>query len=220
MLKVFYLRISDYVGLSEQILLQKVSEEAQRTIMTFQNEKVRRQKCIGEAMTRTLVEAYGALRSGGYAIVKNEHGKPYIQASNPIFYNLSHSGDFLVCAISDKEVGIDIQQMGREKPHLVERYFHPNEVEKLRNSPHNERLPLFYRYWAAKESYLKYRGTGLSGSLSSFEISFEKKSIQLIDKHKKGNVCLQECFIDINYPCIVCSETAEMPEILHFSFSE
>ncbi|MBR2980641.1 MAG: 4'-phosphopantetheinyl transferase superfamily protein, partial [Odoribacter sp.] len=220
MLKVFYSRISDYIGLSEQILLEKVSEETQNIVRTFQNEKMRRQKCIGEAMTRILIERYGALRSGEYAIIKNEHGKPYIQALNPLYYNLSHSGDFLVCAISDKEVGIDIQQMGKEKPHLVERYFHPHEIEKLKNTPIEERISLFYRYWAAKESYLKYRGTGLSGSLSSFEILIEKKIILLIDNQKKDKIYLHECFIAPNYPCVVCSETPELPDIQFFNISE
>ena len=110
--------------------------------------------------------------------------------------------------------------MGKEKPRLAERFFHPNEIKRLNDCCPDERTTLFYRYWAAKESYLKYIGTGLSGSLSSFEIFFEKESVYLADSHLKKQVHMHECQIDKNYPCIVCAETSELPDLLPFYFPE
>ena len=37
-----------------------------------------------------------------------EYGKPYL-ASGDLFFNLSHCGDMVVCAVCDREVGVDIQ---------------------------------------------------------------------------------------------------------------
>ena len=38
-------------------------------------------------------------------------GKPYLLNNNNFHFNLSHSGDFAVCAISNKTIGIDIEKV-------------------------------------------------------------------------------------------------------------
>lgn len=42
-------------------------------------------------------------------LVYNEFGKPSLKRKD-IFYNISHSGKYVTCAISNKIVGIDIQK--------------------------------------------------------------------------------------------------------------
>jgi 4'-phosphopantetheinyl transferase len=39
---------------------------------------------------------------------KNEYGKPYLRGYSKFNFNISHSGDFVVCAIDELSVGIDI----------------------------------------------------------------------------------------------------------------
>ena len=54
------------------------------------------------------------LRLNGIANYKlryNEYGKPYLE-SGGLFFNLSHSGEYVACAISDKEIGIDTMCSG------------------------------------------------------------------------------------------------------------
>ena len=141
-----------------------------------------------------------------------------VQGVPAVYFNLSHSGDYIVCAVSDQEVGIDIQQMGKGRLSLAERYFHPNEVVQLKQATTEEQGLLFYRYWAAKESFLKYIGTGLSGSLSAFEILFTEETIRV-----KNNKLLQEPHlwsIEIapNYQCCLCATSAERPECSPFYF--
>ena len=43
-----------------------------------------------------------------------EYGKPYL-ASGDLFFNLSHCGDMVVCAVCDREVGVDIQRIDYRK---------------------------------------------------------------------------------------------------------
>ena len=47
---------------------------------------------------------------------KGEHGKPFFQRHPEIHFNISHSGDLVVCAVSDFEIGIDIQE--KERLHI------------------------------------------------------------------------------------------------------
>ena len=45
---------------------------------------------------------------------RNEHGKPYLEDRQGIYVNWSHSGDYVICAVADREVGIDLQYAGKE----------------------------------------------------------------------------------------------------------
>ena len=40
---------------------------------------------------------------------EGEHGKPFFSYRPSLHYNISHSGDYVVCILADQEVGIDVQ---------------------------------------------------------------------------------------------------------------
>lgn len=40
-----------------------------------------------------------------------QNGKPRLLKYPNFFYNISHSGDYAICAVSDSEVGVDIQKI-------------------------------------------------------------------------------------------------------------
>ena len=216
MLRVYYLKLSDYSAIPEQMLWSKISEEAKREIEYIKSESVRRLKCFGKIMTKALIESLWQIHAKDYDCVTAENGKPYIQAAVPIFYNLSHSGDYVVCALSDREVGIDVQKIGVDKFQLAQRFFHPNEIKNLAHCKPADRIDLFYSYWTAKESFLKYTGTGLSGYISNCEIFFKKDSIDVMLHDVLQPVYLRACLIDVDYKCMVCSEYQEKPEVKPF----
>ena len=60
-------------------------------------------------LARGLDELYGIALSKEERS-KGPHGKPYLVNHPKIHYNISHSGRFVLCAISGVPVGIDIQQ--------------------------------------------------------------------------------------------------------------
>ena len=87
----------------------------------------------------------------------SENGKPYL-AENPIYFNLSHSGEVTAIALSKSEVGLDIQlRDGTPRPALSRRL-----------SP-AEREEDFFKVWTAKEAYIKYRGGTLAKMLPALE---------------------------------------------------
>lgn len=101
------------------------------------------------------------------SIVTNENGKPYL-SDNAMFFSLSDTDTFCICAVSDSEIGADVQKIvgGREK--LAERFFSEEEIKLIKNSEnHNE---MFSLLWALKESYIKFLGLGLSKALNSFSV--------------------------------------------------
>ena len=95
-------------------------------------------------------------------IVKNENGKPDFTKS--CHFNLSHSKDYWICAISYEEVGCDIQIMKDiDYSKIVKKAF----VEEVTN------IEDFYTIWSGKEAYSKLTSLGLA-DFKNFKI----------DKHK------------------------------------
>lgn len=101
-------------------------------------------------------------------IPSNIYGKPYIQ-KNPLYFNISHSGEIVVCALSkDVELGIDIELMNEISLDDFKENMLVSEWDKINKS--EDRLQAFYDYWTQKEAVMKAHGTGLNMSLKSFEI--------------------------------------------------
>ncbi len=133
----------------------------------------------------------------------NENGKPYFQNKDQYYFNASHSGNYAVCAFSDKEVGCDIECVSEKSLKVAKRFFTENENKYIFNSQNIQKS--FTRIWTIKESYLKYLGCGLTKSLKSFEIiEPEREKIIIVDNGNKIKCCLKEYEIDNMHMC-VCS---------------
>lgn len=112
---------------------------------------------------------------------RTEDGKPFLAGLPGLHFNLSHSGDYIACAFSDQEVGLDLQEHSRPHTSIVRiarRFFTAREYEAIHALPPDEsgvspdnsdcRLALFYRLWSIKEAYLKYLGCGLRGGMDGY----------------------------------------------------
>ena len=90
---------------------------------------------------------------------KNMWGAPYFPG-NPIYFNWSHSGQYVALAVSECPVGIDIQQRKKYKLSVAQKYFPEEIYRKLKEEKGERQEILFFRYWTLLEAWLKARGTG------------------------------------------------------------
>lgn len=130
-----------------------------------------------------------------------EQGKPQI-VNFPKKFNLSHSGDYVVCGVSNGEVGVDIQKWVPYKERTAERFFAKEEWELLQEKDEQERTELFYRLWSRKEAYGKYTGQGI-GSAVGEDFSNEQK-------WQEKQICFRERVLEDGYSLAVCYGTAEV----------
>ena len=130
-----------------------------------------------------------------------EQGKPQI-VNFPKKFNLSHSGDYVVCGVSNGEVGVDIQKWVPYKERTAERFFAKEEWELLQEKDEPERTELFYRLWSRKEAYGKYTGQGI-GSAVGENFSNEQK-------WQEKQICFRERILEDGYSLAVCYGTAEV----------
>ena len=140
----------------------------------------------------------------------NEHKKPYIIADEKIIhFNLSHSGEYVICAISNSEVGCDIEKIETANFKTAKRFFSKNEYEIIMQEENLEkRNGLFYRFWTLKESFIKAAGIGLSLPLNKFQIILQNE-ISIIQNFNKDNYYFTEYNEISGYKCAVCSKEFE-----------
>lgn len=116
-------------------------------------------------LAELLKQEYGLKWKGEEDLGRGEKGKPYLLSYPEIYFNLSHSGDYVSCCIGRVPVGIDIQyQKAGRLEQMAEKLFTDKEKEEFVKS--GGALEVFYKYWTKKESYLKYTGQGISCDLS------------------------------------------------------
>lgn len=94
-----------------------------------------------------------------------EGGKPYLTNVSFLF-NLSHSGDYVFCGVSEQEIGVDIQKIqGDRVLCLAKRFFAAPECQALEACGEEEMRRMFFRMWVRKEAYGKLTGKGIAGAV-------------------------------------------------------
>lgn len=96
----------------------------------------------------------------GVLLTFNQYGRPQLAGKNQPWISLSHTGELVVLAVSDRPVGVDVER-ARCSMAVARRFFTPLEVLALEALPEEQRPRLFTRLWTAREAYLKMRGVGL-----------------------------------------------------------
>ena len=95
---------------------------------------------------------------------RENHGKPYFINHPEIRFNISHTGNLVMCAVSDFEIGIDVQEKEQiNTDRIAKKIMSPGEYEKYLAG--SERRDFFYRVWVMKESYVKWTGDGITREL-------------------------------------------------------
>jgi len=93
-----------------------------------------------------------------------ENGKPYLKDGG-MYFNISHSGDYVVLVAAEREIGVDIEKITPYSSAVAARCFTPDELEWLKLQGTDE---AFCRLWTAKESIMKKLGLGLVMPPESF----------------------------------------------------
>jgi len=137
----------------------------------------------------------------------DEAGKPYLEGTDLIYFNMSHAGIYSACAFSKKPVGLDIEQIKPIALSIAKRYYCRSEYEDIMEHSDEGRSRRFYQYWVLKESFIKAVGLGLSIPLNQFSFHDKAHSGLLHVEHNvnEGRYLSQEfSFCDSQYEMALC----------------
>ncbi|MDY3829048.1 MAG: 4'-phosphopantetheinyl transferase superfamily protein [Clostridium sp.] len=136
-----------------------------------------------------------------YSLGENE--KPTFSEYKDIHFNVSHSNNKVICAVSSKEVGCDIEKISPIDINIAKKFFLNSEYEYIKKSKNQE--DAFYLLWTLKESFMKITGLGMSLPLNSFEISITDDDITVSQNLNNSNYYFHEYECVDGYKISVCS---------------
>ncbi len=138
---------------------------------------------------------------GDTKIITGKYGKP--QTDNGMFFNLSHSGNYVLFALSDSPVGCDIEKLHNiDTTRIAQRVFCRDELDELEKT--NNQAEKFFELWTRKESLLKCIGEGFHHNCLTVDISKNCCT-------ENGVIYYLKSFMYDNHSVSVCSSLAEAP---------
>lgn len=165
-----------------KVNLQKNNEEIDRmmsAVPVWRQTEARKFKKIEDKVrclasyllaAKVIADKTGCRRSD-IKVERGEFGKLELLYPSGCFFNISHSGESVVCAIDNESVGIDVERIKPIDLNIAKRFFDKDEFKYIMRQPEKLRLDAFYETWTFKESYIKATGFGLHKPLSSFCIA-------------------------------------------------
>lgn len=152
-------------------LYKTLSPEEQNFAQAIRNDALKKQHITVRAGLRQILAAYLNQDSDKINMAKTVYGKPYLIDYPKVQFNISHSGNFLLVAISQVgTVGVDIEHAKshrRDFSGLVAKCFAKSEIEYWNTLPVTEKTAEFYRFWTRKEAFVKAVGRGLAMGLQA-----------------------------------------------------
>lgn len=193
--------ISSFIDIEKRCIIDKLI-----------NEKDKIRSTIADILVRSIIIKKLNIRNKYIKFEKNQYGKPYLAGYSNFKFNISHSGNFVVCAIDDKSIGVDIEEVKNiEYKDIVNNFFSVNECNYIVKQDINSRLDEFYNMWVLKESYIKCCGKGLSIPLDSFSINIEKyNNIKVMVDSEYKKYKFKKFDIDLDYKMAVCSLSSKI----------
>ncbi len=169
-MRLYKQSIMDFDTSEYEKWLSYMSEEGKKRVGRLCHEDDRKRTVLGEKLVREAIFEHCGIDVRDVIIKRADSGKPFC-ANADLQFNVSHSGDIVVAAVSRREVGVDVERIRERDLSIARRFCSKGEIEYIFGMPEckvdtavcdGEALVRFYEVWTAKEAYAKCIGTGLT----------------------------------------------------------
>ncbi len=209
MLETTRIYIADISVLKDPVifenLLNQVPEYRQKKAMSFKFPKGKMQSLgVGLLLRQACVDAGLGLADAHVAY--GENGKPYLTDFPEVQFNLSHSGERVMCVLSPFETGCDVETIKGDRGRLAERFFMPEESVWIKHFETLEKQSdAFYRLWTLKECYMKVTGRGMSLMPDKFSLNVDENgNISLFHEGNRMEYAFREIDLHDGYRYAYC----------------
>lgn len=160
-----------------------------------------RARCLAAGL---LMHRYAGIT---YEPLYGVYGKPYTHGD--LHFNVSHGGEYVVLAVSENEVGVDVERCQDFCKDIADICFTPRERAWIFGAQNIKRA--FFRLWTLKESVMKLFGCGLNMAPESFELWAPDAHRHVV---RERHIYLFSYEFDEHILATACFETYDTPEII------
>lgn len=155
-------------------LVESLSVACKARILRIKDRNRALAQLASSLMLNEIIEQNSAF-ADGYTLKTGNHGKPYVEELPTFHFNLSHSGDYVVVAYGNEEIGVDIQQIKDYRPKVAKRCCTKEELTYIEERDSSTR---FTEVWTLKESYAKFTGEGMAEDFRTIDIDLENRVVR------------------------------------------
>lgn len=141
----------------QQTLFRCLDAETRERVNRSTVASVRQQRLLASALAREMCARRLGRAPASLRVAVAPGGKPFLPDHPALHFNVSHTSGGVLCGVSDRPVGVDIE---RERPfpeRVARRCFSPAELTLTGDDP-----ACRLRLWTRKEAAAKWRGEGLA----------------------------------------------------------
>lgn len=184
--------------------VEKVSKVKREKVKKYKFFDDKKRSIYGELILRYALVHEMGIKNKKIIIDVDINGKPYLTDNSHVFFNISHSGEYVICAVDNHPIGVDIELIGNADVAVAKKVFTLNERRQIFAKKEYANT-LFYQFWTLKECYVKYKGMGLGIPFDSFSFVVDDGVIKMESiKEEKVNF-LSVMFLE-EYCISVCTE--------------
>ena len=140
-----------------------LSEDEHQRANRFRFPKDQKSFTISRGILRCLLGRYLGQAPQSIEIMYGLGGKPCVLAEKSLHFNLSHSRDHALYAVTrGYEVGIDLEYINEnlELDDMALSILSAKELDYWRTVKPEEKVDVFFKLWVTKEAFLKTSGKG------------------------------------------------------------
>lgn len=180
---ILKMNIVDLTDDEYKFLFSRMPAEKQKQIDAYRKEDDKKRSVCGYMLGVKGISQLLGISEDEITIAYEESGKPVF---NGAFLSIAHAGNYAVCAVSDKEIGIDAEVMRKIKPLVARRICTENELHYVFGSDFDGNIPesagddvcrRLLEIWTKKEAYGKMLGIGISYDMKNTDVSYIKTQI-------------------------------------------
>jgi 4'-phosphopantetheinyl transferase len=172
-----------WADLRRQSPKECLSQEEMARGARFANSDLQRRFLNGRALLRRILASYLDLEPAVLQFRTGRFGKPALAGQRGWSFNVSHSREWFVCAVSThRRLGVDIEARRElnDAPAIAARFFSPNEVLSLGDLSGADGQTAFFSCWTRKEALIKATGWGLTLPLDSFDVAAGREEVNCL----------------------------------------
>ena len=185
MAELYRLDIRKHRNILEKTEIEKAFSEYRIQKIKACKKQEKKEECTLSGLLLDFVLKQHGMTEKEAVFTENADGKRLLETGD---INLSHSGNYVVCAYDNAPVGVDIQ----------------TDLA-------------FTRMWTWKESYAKQKGTGIFKTKSEFFVTSDGEICERNAKNAKEQIYFKEILLD-GYCLTICTAKkpylGEMAEVI------
>lgn len=203
MAELYRLDIRKHRNILEKTDIEKAFSEYRIQKIKACKKQEKKEECTLSGLLLDFVLKQHGMTEKEAVFTENADGKRLLETGD---INLSHSGNYVVCAYDNAPVGVDIQKIVRDKSGIAKRFFSEEEAKWIQMQ--EDMALAFTRMWTWKESYAKQKGSGIFKTKSEFYMTPDGEICERNAKNAKEQIYFKEILLD-GYCLTIC--TAKKP---------